>query len=234
GGARGGGRRPPSRADGTMTFALGLALIAPALGLAGAFAVRSELLGRRCLQGGALVAAAAWAALVGDGSGASVGAFHAGPLAAAAGCGAALSLVAVDRPARLPRLMAGGMTLLAAGLAVTNGHAELQGPALALAVAVAAVGGAAGQPRRRVPPPSGPAAAHERPPSPPWPWACWGWRRRWRRARPPLQRRCSRRPRCWQWLSGHRRRPPWGCRAAWPSPWRWPHRAAAWPSRWAP
>ena len=142
-----------------MTFALGLALIAPALGLAGAFAVRSELLGRRCLQGGALVAAAAWAALVGDGSGASVGAFHAGPLAAAAGCGAALSLVAVDRPARLPRLVAGGMTLLAAGLAVTNGHAELQGPALALAVAVAAVGGAAGQPRRRVPLAYGLAAA---------------------------------------------------------------------------
>src|SRR5207302_671391 len=45
------------------------------------------------------------------------------------------------------------------GIAVASGHTGLQGPALAVAVAVSAVGAAAGQPRRRVPLAYGLAAA---------------------------------------------------------------------------
>ena len=108
---------------------------------------RGPITGRQVLRAGCVVGAVAWATLAARAAVVSAGGFHAGPLLAAAGCGAALLVAADAGPSTRRLLLCGGLGLsaLVAGLAAGE-RASQAGPVLA-GLAVAAVCAFAGRER---------------------------------------------------------------------------------------
>jgi len=125
-----------------------LAVLAPAAG-----AVTAALVPERGLDAvryGALGSAACWFALLVDASLVSVSRLHSTPLVAAAGCGAALVVAAVDVDA-LDRPPLAGVALAAASIAVAAGRTATDGAgALAAVAATTALVAFAGQRSVRV------------------------------------------------------------------------------------
>jgi hypothetical protein len=101
---------------------LAVGLGTPLVGALVSALVASADVGRRILQGAALISASAWAALLVTSSTERLGGLHSGPLVGSAACGAALLLVSVNRDARSRRaVVAGGFCLFFVQLALAGG-----------------------------------------------------------------------------------------------------------------
>ena len=121
-----------------MAFLLALAVAAPLIGaVVGALRPGRAVVAMRTA---AAACAACWFALLVDGSLVAVSRLHSIPLAAAAGCGAALVVVGVDEAA-IERPPWAGVALAAASVALAAGRTATSGigAIVALAVAVAAI-----------------------------------------------------------------------------------------------
>src|SRR5205823_1885102 len=118
-------------------------------GVAAASVVLPELAAETMLVA-ALLAAGLWFALLVDGALVSVGHLHSVPLAAAAGCGAALLVATIDAAA-VARPVWVGFALAAASIGLAAGHTATDGAGAVAALAVAvATASLAGRPVARV------------------------------------------------------------------------------------
>jgi len=144
---------------GAQTSALVVALVGPIVVLVGAGGRRAGSGSRpppfRRVQAGLVVAAGAWLVLVVSGAG-HAGAFHVTPLAASAGCGAALiGVAAVEGTTRRRSLSGTCAALTAVGVSLTAGSEGATAAGVVGGLALAAVltadlgPGPAGTSRRR-------------------------------------------------------------------------------------
>ena len=131
-----------------MGLLLDLAIAAPVVGAAAGVVVPERAV--ETMRVAALLAAGLWFALLVDGALVSVGHLHSVPLAAAAGCGAALLVATIDAAA-VARPVWVGFALAAASIGLAAGHTATDGAGAVAALAVAvATASLAGRPVARV------------------------------------------------------------------------------------
>ena len=107
-----------------MGLLLDLAIAAPVVGAAAGVVVPERAV--ETMRVAALLAAGLWFALLVDGALVSVGHLHSVPLAAAAGCGAALLVATIDAAA-VARPVWVGFALAAASIGLAAGHTATDG-----------------------------------------------------------------------------------------------------------
>jgi hypothetical protein len=117
---------------------LAVGLLAPLLATGAMLTMPEPAQGRRMLRIGFVVAATAWGLLVAVDSRVAGAGFHAGPLMAAAACGAALLAVSADESPDIRSLVGGGLALTALTAGLAAGADDLSAPGLLAGLAVAA------------------------------------------------------------------------------------------------